>query len=458
MKKSIFKKTAAVLASVAVLAFTPALAGCFGFNGRDGADGKDGLNGKDLTIYDIWQETKVRTNNPDLTYDEFLKEYLSFSSEVLEQSSSLQGSINRSLMSGVSIITTFDEYANVIGFGGYHQVVKEASYYGSGVILDVNRQSGDMIVVTNCHVVYSASARTSTSGVLDTANGFAKSVDLWLYGSEFIESNAIKADIIGASKSYDLAVLKVSGSDLVKSSQAVAAQWCGGEECFVGETVYAVGNADGKKLSSSVGYISKDSEEVTVDMGSSSRSEEHTYRVLRTDTAINGGNSGGGLFNKYGELVGIVNAKTIAQEIDNMGYALPAATCKRVVQRMISDNSPNYGVEVVTVGLECEVTHSYTTGLNANGLAEIKEVITVSGVKDDSPLRNKINTGDILKNITVRRNGTVIENTDIRRMHNITDALISVNPNDGVTFTVERDGQTLDITVSFQASSFDLKD
>ena len=129
-----------------------------------------------------------------------------------------------------------------------------------------------------------------------------------------------------------------------------------------------------------------------------------------------------------------------------------------MVQRLIADNSANYGVEVVTAGLECKVENSYTTGLNASGLAEIKEVIAVSTVSVFSPLRGKLLAGDVVKNVTVKRGGTVIENMNVERMHNITDALISVKTGDSVTFTVERDGRPLEVTVSFLSSSFEVKD
>lgn len=448
MKKHFFKKAAAVAVTVATLAIVPAVSGCVGANGRDG------VNGKDLTIYDIWQETKTQTGNSELTYDEFLREYLSFTSPDLQEATSLQASINRSLLSGVSIISTFDEYKRVYGYIGSQVIAEETQYYGSGVILDVDRQSGDMTVVTNCHVVYSLNARTSNnSTALDKTSGFAKRVDLWLYGSEFEEESAIKAEIIGASKSYDIAVLKVSGSDLVKRSQAVAAQWSGGEERFIGETVYAVGNADGKKLSASVGYVSKDSEEITVNLGTDSVSENYEYRVLRTDTAINGGNSGGGLFNKYGELVGIVNAKTVSESIDNMGYALPASTTKRVVRKLIAQAGGNFGLESVPQGITYEVTDSYTTGMNTDGNVEIKEVVTVKNVNSGT-VWGRLKANDVVKRVTVNRNNTVIEDVTVNRLHNITDALISVQANDEVTFTVERDGAEAEIKMTFTSSDF----
>ena len=436
MKKGLLKKFALAAVLSAALAFTPVVAGCQSLKGRDGT------NGKDLTIYDIWQETIERTGNPDLSFEDFLRDYLSYDSDELAQSSSLTASINRSLMSGVSIITSFSDHFGI-----------ETKYYGSGVIVDVDKMNGDMTVVTNCHVVYSAENRTNNTALISAASGFAKSVKLWLYGSEYAGGDAIDAKIIGASKSYDIAVLKVSGNTLVKNSHAVAAQWYSGEECFIGESVYTVGNADGKKLSASVGYISKDSEEITVNIGTDSIYENYTYRVLRTDTAINGGNSGGGLYNKYGELVGIVNAKSVSENIDNMGYALAAATTRRVVDRLIGDANGYFGIEVVSPGISFVSTDSYTTGLDKDGYARIKEVVTVS----HAPITSTLRTGDILLSVAVKRSGVIVESMEVERMHNLTDALIAVRAGDSVTFTLDRGGQQVEATMSFSSGNFTRK-
>ena len=62
-----------------------------------------------------------------------------------------------------------------------------------------------------------------------------------------------------------------------------------------------------------------------------------TFRVMRTDAAINGGNSGGALFNAQGKLIGIPNAKTMTDGIDNMGYALPIDRVKSVVENVLDN-------------------------------------------------------------------------------------------------------------------------
>lgn len=416
MKSKVLKRVFAALAAALVLCVFPLASGCLGGSGRDG------VNGKDLNIYDIWEETKEQTGNSDLTFDEFLHEYLSYDGGELSEAVTLKAAINRSLMSAVSLITTFTE--------GY----RDQSYYGSGVIIDVDKQAGDMTIVTNCHVVYSAAAKSASGDGISPANGFAKSVLVWLYGSDYHNSGYDEAEIIAASKSYDIAVLRVTGSDIVKNSMAEAAHWYAGEEQNVGETVYAVGNANGDDIAVSVGYISKDSEDITVNMGTDRITEYFNYRVLRTDTAINGGNSGGGLFDRSGELVGIVNAKTISDEIDNMGYALCASTVRRVVDKLIAEADGDWGIDIVTPGFSYEVNDKYSTGLDENGVARIREVVEITAAATNFGFTS----GDVLTNVKIERGGKVVEDINIERLHNLEDALIAVRAGDTVTYTVKR--------------------
>ena len=59
-------------------------------------------------------------------------------------------------------------------------------------------------------------------------------------------------------------------------------------------------------------------------------------RVIRVDTAVNPGNSGGGLFNSKGELIGIVNAKIISSDVENIGYAIPSSVAINVADNIIN--------------------------------------------------------------------------------------------------------------------------
>ena len=436
------KKIKAIVAGVALtvcVVLSSVFCGCIAGKGRDG------INGKDLNIFDIYEAAKAQTGNPDLTFEEFLREYLSYNSSELEEATSLRASVNKSLMSAVSIRADFS----------YPDSMSIYSNTGSGVIVDIDVAKGDMTVVTNCHVVYNAHA---------VGDKYSDTIRLWLYGSESYYTkvnadNAIEAKIIGASKNYDLAVLQVKGNDLVKRSKAKSANWSKSEENYLGETVYAIGNptiGNGEfgMMSANVGYISKDLESVSVDLGDPTF---YTYNVLRTSTPINSGNSGGGLYNYAGELVGIVNAKGRDDAI-GVGYALPASTVKRVVKRMISDSdgTEKHDVRLVKSGIEITVTDSYSTGLNDKGLAEIYEQVTVWGVDPGAAL-GVIKTGDIIKHVKIMREQGIIEDLDIMREHNFTDVMLSVEAGDLILITVLRGGVELSspLQITYSASDFE---
>ena len=390
------KRLKTILATAGV-ALTLGLSAAFG--GCNMIAARDGVDGKDLNIYDIYEAAKVESGNPNLTFTEFLREYLSYNPDEIENAVTLQTAINRSLLSSVSIQTQFREYVNYTW--------KDAAYSGSGVIIDIDRTSGDMTVVTNCHVVYSSKAKTRNEG-------FSSEIYLWLYGSESeyedtYRKTAIPATLIAASKTYDVAVLKVKGSDVVKKSQAVAASWSTAEEVYLGETVYAIGNANSQKMSANVGYISKDLERIEVDLGDS---KAYDYNVLRTSAAINSGNSGGGLYNLGSEIVGLVNAKS-KSDVSGMGYALTAASTRRVVKCMLDEYAatgeeahyvwtPRHGINVAVVDM-------YSTGLNASGYAEIYEQVQVTGVDYGTVASGKISKDDVLKHIKITRGEDVIE-------------------------------------------------
>lgn len=441
MKKRKFK---AILATAGV-ALTLGLSAVFG--GCTATAGRDGINGKDLNIYDVFEAAKVETNNPDLTFSDFLKYYFSYTPAEI----SLQKAVNRALLSSVSIQMQIDEYES----GRW----KTNAYSGSGVIIDIDKASGDMTVVTNCHVVYSAKGYRLGDSVHD---GFSNNIHLWLYGSESdyeetYRNNAIPATLVAASKSYDVAVLKVEGSDLVKKSQAKAASWSNAEEVYLGETVYAIGNANSQKMSANVGYISKDLELIQVDLGTTTRSEIYTYNVMRTSAAINSGNSGGGLFNIGCELVGLVNAKS-KSDVTGMGYALTAAATRRVVESML-DNYKATGEEAhylnaVDHGVTVSVVDMYSTGLNADGYAEICEQVQITGVKSSSEASGKLSSGDILRHVKVTRGSDIIEDMDINREHNFHDAMLSVRAGDTVEITVLRGVEEIKQTMSFGAGNF----
>ena len=423
MKDRVLKRIFAALALSVAAIFTATFSGC----ARTPENGRDGADGKDFNIYEIYEAVKRESGDDGLTFSDFLKEYLNFTPSDIEKETSFQAAVNRALLSTVAVRA----YVLENDSGG----LSSRLYNGSGVIVRVDREKGDMYVVTNCHVVYSG------KGVFGENDGYSDEISLWLYGSEFLDGCKIKAEIVAASKTYDVALLKVEDSAAVKRSHAVAAEWAAGEESFIGEKVFAAGNANGNKISANAGYITKDLEEVLVDLGDTDFNglpAPYEYNVIRTSAEINGGNSGGGLFDKDGRLVGLVNAKGREDALGE-GYALTAATVRRVVARMIDDaaDGEKHGVNVVKHGVTTAVKDSYNTGADADGLVSIREEVAIEGAYG-SKLFGYVNRGDVLRHVKIMRGESAVEDLDILREHNFYDALISVRAGDTLTLTVSR--------------------
>ncbi|MDE7087441.1 MAG: serine protease [Clostridia bacterium] len=405
-----------------------------------------------MNIYDIYAAVKAETGNENLSFTDFVKEYLTYTSSDLESQVTLQTSINRSLMASVSILAGFKESMTSS---------KLSTYSGSGVIIDVDTATGDMIVMTNCHVVYSTKA-SKISG----QDGYTDNVYVWTYGSEYSDSGRLKASVIAASKTYDVALLKVTGGETGKKCKT--ATWIGGEETYLGETVYAIGNAGGDKMSANVGYISKDLQTVTVNMGTETYKEEFSYQVLRTSAPINSGNSGGGLFNAGGELVGLINSKSLEKDdsgnvLTGVGFALTASSTKRVVRRMLDeyDGYETHGFKQVNHHIVLnEEDNGYCTGLNEQGYAEIREdAVVISAFS--GKYSGKIKSGDKITNVKITRSvggvEKVVEDVEIKRIHNFNDVMLSVVPNDKVVISVMHGNTTEDVEVTFTENDFTKK-
>lgn len=450
MKK--FAKCMAAACAAAAVAFVPLFAGC--------TSATYGRDGQDVSIYEIYEATnaaRVEEGLPELSFLDFIEEYLGYTGSEVEEITSLKAAINRSLLSSVSILSTFRAQGDPPSLA-----YEDETYAGAGVIIDVDKDAGDMYVVTNAHVVYFSDGR---------GDGFCDDIELYLYGSEYSVTyengqaymtggNPISAQIIGASLTYDIAVLKVEGSDAVKNSLAVAATWTSEENISVGETVYAIGNPEGECLSATTGVVSRESEEISIDMYDTTydTSDDFTYRVMRTDAAINGGNSGGGLFNSSGEVVGIVNAKSSGSAVDNMGYAIPAAVARRVAQNMIAayeeTGQEAHYISRAVLGITVQASDSTAVVDNDTNLVSVEELITVRSLNPDSVARGTLEEGDMLTDISLTSaDGKVKEDVEITRLYTVTDVLLAAVSGDSVTLTVNRAGEDEPLTFTYALTS-----
>ncbi|MCD8055552.1 MAG: trypsin-like peptidase domain-containing protein [Clostridiales bacterium] len=182
-----------------------------------------------------------------------------------------------------SVVEITTEYASVNSF--YY-----TSGAGSGVIID---EAG--YIITCAHVIVDDDYGTASTIIAQLTDG-----------------SSYEAEIVGYDTDSDIAVLKIDAGD----TELTAAEIGVSGNLAVGEEIIIIGNPLGT-LGGTVtnGIISALDREITV--------EDETMNLLQTNAAVNPGNSGGGMFNMAGQLVGIVNAKYSDTGIEGLAFAIP---------------------------------------------------------------------------------------------------------------------------------------
>lgn len=348
---------------------------------------------------------------------------------------------SRALLSSVSVDCTFNVTTTVSGgiFGGSTTSKTTQKYYsGAGVIYDIDKNTGSAYIITNYHVVHLAGS--------DTANDISDKIEIYLYGQEY-KDYAIGAKYIGGSMNYDIAVLKVDGSDVLRESNAVAATFADSNGVSVLDTAIAIGNPTSGGISATVGAVNIESEEITMTALDGNGNIE--LRVMRTDAAVNGGNSGGGLFNGDGELIGIVNAKMSSNGVENIGYAIPSNVAKYVADNIIhydGIDANNDSVYRLLVGVSVSISRAYTEYDTETGRVRRLEEVQISAVTAGGASDGKLAKGDVVNSVTI--DGVKY---DIVRTYNVVDVMLTARQSSTVVFNVTRSGETLDITIDVSA-------
>ena len=326
---------------------------------------------------------------------------------------------NRTLLSTVVVVSSFGTSPSA----------------GSGVIYKLDKETGDAYIITNFHVIYNKSY------------GYCDSVMLYLYGMKY-STYAVSATVVGGSANYDIAVLKVEGSEVLKNSYAMAAELGDSDKVRVFDEVYAVGNPEGFGMAVTEGIVSVDSEslEMTGSMGS-----KIELRVMRVSAAINEGNSGGGLYSDAGKLIGIVCAKRIGSEIDNMAYAIPVNLAKNLVDNIIyfcSDGSTKT-VQKPLIGITISSKASGIVADGETGEICIAEIIEISEIADTCIAKELVQVGDVINSITV--DGVKI---DVTRLYHVIDHMLTARVGSTVELCITRGGETLTVDFTVPQSAF----
>ena len=289
---------------------------------------------------------------------------------------------------------------------------------GSGVVFEDEKENGICYIVTCYHVVC----------------GYDSQIYVILNDS----FTPVKASLVSFSSKYDIAVIKID-NDLYKTSSAAPAEIADSSLVIDGDACIAYGNPQGTGFSVTNGVVSKAVDLVTVN--------NVVNRVMRTSAAINAGNSGGGLFDATGKLIGIVNAKTgdvpsSNSYIDNIAYAIPSDVAISLAKNILRNSLPKRADLGITLGV-ANVNETYDI---VNGRQIMKQTIFVTEAKEGSAFQ----VNDQLVNFIY--NGNIV---NVRNLYSIDDHIFNFDVGDVITFQVLRNNvlTTLEITINAMVSA-----
>lgn len=272
----------------------------------------------------------------------------------------------------------------------------DGSYaWGSGILC-----SSDGYLVTNNHVIENAVSAEVT----------------------LADDRSYEAALVGYDVQTDLAVLKIDAEGLTP------AVFGDSDTLQIGETVVAIGNPIGPEYRNTMtdGILSAIGREVTTN--------GYSMLLLQTNAAINEGNSGGPLFNRYGQVIGITNMKIASpySGVEGIGFSIPSNTVIDIVNTLVQQGSISRGSIGVTLGeIPEELTAYY----------DIPQGLYISAVNEDSDAYAQgVQAGDILTEV----NGNPVYTTD-----DVMKIRDSLQIGDSLTLTLYRKGKyrTIDVEI-----------
>lgn len=380
-----------------------------------------GTDGSNASQYDIFELYAVfKSEYPDKTFDDFIDSLgIEYGAEYAS---------NKALRSAVSVYCDFTVKTSSKPFSSGTKTVQSG---GAGVIYKLDKTTGLAHIITNYHVVYHSSA-------IET-NQISQAIRVYTYGRE-IKDNDLTATYLGGSMDGDIAVLTVT-DDRFKDDFFTAVDLGDSDNLTVGERALAVGNPEGSGISVTQGILSTDSEVISMQKLNNSSDYVDT-RVMRTDAAINSGNSGGGLYNISGQLIGIVNARAEAaaneSDIQNIGFAIPVNYAVGVADNIIATQKPT-GASYV-LGMQTDIMSISTV---YDGKAVVIEEVYVTTVPAGTYASGKINNNDIILSVTVGGKTKIIT-----RHHQIDELMLYARQGDTVSVKVRRSGSEMTVPIN----------
>ena len=251
----------------------------------------------------------------------------------------------------------------------------------------------------------------------------------------FSNGDRVSADLVGADRYSDIAVLKVSEISDEPGFSPEPLELAESSKLVPGQQVIAIGNPFGLAGSVTHGIVSATGRLLSTQGGYS------IPNVVQTDAPLNPGNSGGPLLNMQGEVVGVNRAK----EGDNVGFAIPSNKVKRVADSLIDDgeyNHPWLGITMLPVN---EMMSEYM-GLSGNASNGVMIIDVVEGGPADNASMDDAQSVEY-DGTSIFVDGDIIvsmDNSSIRSNEELICSLDKKLPGDTVTFKLYRDGDYIE--------------
>ena len=268
---------------------------------------------------------------------------------------------------------------------------------GSGVIY-----SEDVYIITNNHVIEDAST-----------------IEVTLY-----DGSSYDATLVASDEQTDLAVIKIDQKGLTPVTIGTM------DNLNVGDLVVAIGNPLGTLSGTATeGIISALEREITLD--------GKTMTLIQTSASINPGNSGGGLFDQFGNLIGIVVAKSSGSDVEGLGFAIPCDKVSTVVKSLIKngyvEGRPAAGINVIDL---TSAQKAMQYGVSITG-------VYIQDVTGENAKKAGLKAGDLIY---------YLDDVKITDTSTLLNTIQSHQVGDIVEFTVVRDNEIKKIKVKLQSS------
>ena len=350
-----------------------------------------------VTAKNVSYITPTDTNSGELTTDEVVE-------KVLPSVVGIESTFTMTSQSSGGGYFNFGEFGQ-----NQQPQTSSATATGTGVAI-----TADGYIVTNAHVIYDTEYNAGLAGSISVIVN---------------ETDRYDAEVIGYDTDYDLAVLKINAKDLV------AAEFGNSDELSLGQNVIAIGNPLGFDLMNTVtsGIVSGLNRQITIN--------EKSMTLIQTDAAINSGNSGGPLINKYGQVIGINSSKMSASyseaSIEGIGFAIPSNEASRIVEDIMEYG---YVTGKPQLGISCQdITE------NISRMYDIPVGVYITAVAEDSAAEKAgLQAGDII---------TKINDEDVASFEELTAKKNEHKAGETIELTYVRNGAEDKVTVTLDEAA-----